>query len=205
MPTDEFFVLHGLRLKGLASAEAIEDAWGVESAAGHLAELAGSGCCQYRETPRASGYLLLPPGRDLHGRLLEGVRDEAGASALAALSDVYSRFEPLNSEFKDLCSRWQIKVGAPNDHTDPGYDDSRITELDELHGRFLPLVVRAGRALPHFQRYPPRFREALRRLRDDGDLEWFTKPLVDSYHTVWYEFHEDLIATLGRERRPDEA
>jgi hypothetical protein len=38
-----------------------------------------------------------------------------------------------------------------------------------------------------------------------GDKEWFTGPLVDSYHTVWFELHEDLMATLGLERATEEA
>jgi hypothetical protein len=33
-----------------------------------------------------------------------------------------------------------------------------------------------------------------------GEGDWFTSPLVDSYHTVWFELHEDLLATLGLER-----
>ena len=33
-----------------------------------------------------------------------------------------------------------------------------------------------------------------------GHGEWFDKPLIDSYHTVWFELHEDLLATLGLER-----
>ena len=27
-----------------------------------------------------------------------------------------------------------------------------------------------------------------------------TKPMIDSYHSVWFELHEDLLATLGIER-----
>ena len=30
-----------------------------------------------------------------------------------------------------------------------------------------------------------------------GDPDWFTRPTVDSYHTVWFELHENLLATLG--------
>jgi hypothetical protein len=31
-------------------------------------------------------------------------------------------------------------------------------------------------------------------------------PLIDSFHTVWFELHEHLLATLGIERgRPDPA
>jgi len=27
--------------------------------------------------------------------------------------------------------------------------------------------------------------------------------VIDSYHTVWFELHEDLLATLGRRRGDD--
>ena len=40
---------------------------------------------------------------------------------------------------------------------------------------------------------------ALDRIRG-GDLDWFTKPMIDSYHTVWFELHENLLATLGIQR-----
>jgi len=33
-----------------------------------------------------------------------------------------------------------------------------------------------------------------------GDVDWFTKPMIPSYHTVWFEMHEDLLCTLGIER-----
>jgi hypothetical protein len=33
-----------------------------------------------------------------------------------------------------------------------------------------------------------------------GELDWLTKPIMPSYHTVWFELHEDLLATLGIDR-----
>jgi hypothetical protein len=33
-----------------------------------------------------------------------------------------------------------------------------------------------------------------------GDRAAFTAPLVESYHTVWFELHQDLLLTLGRQR-----
>ena len=50
--------------------------------------------------------------------------------------------------------------------------------------------------LDRYGHYGPRFTAALARL-DAGELEWFTKPLIDSYHTIWFELHEDLLSTLG--------
>ena len=38
-----------------------------------------------------------------------------------------------------------------------------------------------------------------------GDHQWFTRPLIDSYHTVWFELHEDLLSTLGKERASEES
>jgi pyruvate,orthophosphate dikinase len=38
-----------------------------------------------------------------------------------------------------------------------------------------------------------------------GERDWFTKPLIDSYHTVWFELHEDLLSTLGKERASEES
>ena len=29
-------------------------------------------------------------------------------------------------------------------------------------------------------------------------------PLKDSYHTAWFEYHEELIALCGRDRAADE-
>jgi hypothetical protein len=37
-----------------------------------------------------------------------------------------------------------------------------------------------------------------------GDPTWLTRPLVDSYHTVWFELHEELIGGAGLTRE-DEA
>ena len=38
---------------------------------------------------------------------------------------------------------------------------------------------------------------------EDGEHDWFTSPRIDSYHTVWMQWHEDLLLALGREREQD--
>ena len=37
-----------------------------------------------------------------------------------------------------------------------------------------------------------------------GDLSMLASPMKDSYHTVWFEFHEELIALSGRDRAEEE-
>jgi hypothetical protein len=39
----------------------------------------------------------------------------------------------------------------------------------------------------------------LRRV-DRGERRWVDAPRIDSCHTVWFELHEDLLASLGLER-----
>ena len=38
-----------------------------------------------------------------------------------------------------------------------------------------------------------------------GDLDLLTKPIIDSYHTIWFELHEELIALAGRTREAEVA
>jgi hypothetical protein len=56
-----------------------------------------------------------------------------------------------------------------------------------------------ARAVPRLSPYRSRFDNALRRV-DAGEQEWFLAPLLDSYHTIWFELHEELIFLIGRTR-----
>lgn len=55
----------------------------------------------------------------------------------------------------------------------------------------------AGR-LARFSRYAKRLDRAVD--RSVGDPAWLESPALDSIHTVWFELHEHLLATLGRDR-----
>jgi pyruvate,orthophosphate dikinase len=39
----------------------------------------------------------------------------------------------------------------------------------------------------------------------DGSHEYIASPRIDSYHTVWFELHEDLILLAGRTREEETA
>ena len=52
---------------------------------------------------------------------------------------------------------------------------------------------------PRFGIYGRRFTEAVDAV-DAGRPEFVAAPTEDSVHTVWHEFHEDLLRTLGKER-----
>ena len=53
-----------------------------------------------------------------------------------------------------------------------------------------------------FDAYGPRLKSALDKVKR-GDTDWFAKPLIDSYHTVWMELHEDLVQLLGVDRHAE--
>jgi len=36
---------------------------------------------------------------------------------------------------------------------------------------------------------------------NEGEFEFFTGVKVNSYHNLWFELHEDLLCTLGLERK----
>ncbi|HEY4396826.1 MAG TPA: hypothetical protein VGO28_04070 [Acidimicrobiia bacterium] len=132
--------------------------------------------------------------------LRERTRLEPGSSKEAECAAVYESFGPLNREVLRVCTDWQVRPGgAPNDHGDATYDWSVVDRLTALDERAGPLLRRLGASIPQFAPYHERLRSARRRVVD-GEREWFTSPRVDSYHTVWMELHEDLLAALGRER-----
>jgi hypothetical protein len=63
----------------------------------------------------------------------------------------------------------------------------------------LPVIDTASGLVPRLGVYAERLDAALRRARD-GDMSWLTRPMIDSYHTVWFELHEELIGVAGRTR-----
>ncbi len=46
--------------------------------------------------------------------------------------------------------------------------------------------------LPRLNAYSAKLLAALSKIKA-GDTAWLTRPLIDSYHTVWFELHEELI------------
>jgi hypothetical protein len=195
-------VLHGLRLRGSAEPPAVAEVTGLDAAraAAELDALRDAGLVTYREG-RLAGFMLTPDGRVEHAARLAaeldvtGVRDEVHAR--------YQLFLEVNPRLLEVCTRWQLREvdgqQVHNDHTDPDHDAAVIDQLAEVHHDVTPVLTDLAELLARFGRYHPRLRSALEGVRG-GDLDLFTKPIVPSYHTVWFELHEDLLATLAIER-----
>jgi len=191
-------VLHALRLKGFADTGVVAAVAGVaeDEAARHLEKAASAGHATRRDG-RISGWALTPVGRSHHQELIAAELD--GSGARAAVEDGYRRFLGVNNELLTVCTDWQLRDNALNDHRDAAYDAGVIARLRAVDVKVQPVCADLGQVLRRFGEYGGRFTRALDRV-EAGEGDWFAKPMIDSYHTVWFELHEDLLATLGIER-----
>jgi hypothetical protein len=196
-----------VRLKGFADVGPIVDASGLDAADvdGLLAELGTHELARHRDG-RVSGWTLTPAGRALHAELVAA--ELAAAGCEAQIKAAYREFLGLNPRLLATASAWQLRQqdgqAVVNDHSDAAHDARVLADLRALHTDVAPLVARLGSLLARFGRYGTRLSSAVDRV-EAGEQDWFTKPLIDSYHTVWFELHEDLLSTLGKERASEES
>ncbi|MCW3015099.1 MAG: hypothetical protein JWO02_2191 [Solirubrobacterales bacterium] len=198
MPSTLLPTLQAVRLKGRTTAADVAGATGSDeaSAAQALAVLAADGLLR-----EANGkHRLTPEGKE---RLGQWLAEERAAVDQAALGELYEQFDPHNTTLKELAGTWQQRDGEPNDHSDAAYDGRVLDGIAGLHAAFAPFVDRLVGLAPRLAPYPARFEAALGRIRA-GEHAYFLRPVIDSYHTVWFELHEELIGLLGRSRQ-DEA
>ena len=193
-----YLVLHGLRLKGFADPHALADLVGLDAAdvGAALERSAHDGLVRHRDG-KISGWMPTPEGRALHAQLV--VRELEACGARAVIDDGYQRFLGLNDLLKQVCTDWQLRDGELNDHSDAAYDRAVVDRLIGVHLETEPVTRDLCAALARFGRYGERLARAARKV-DAGDLEWFTGVTIDSYHTVWFQLHEDLLVTLGIDR-----
>ena len=199
MTEDEFLAVHALAVKKSGSADAVAELLGSDV---ELAETALAAATDRSNVAGARGiYMVTPRGRDwLAGEYpvrYAGLRADAGADA------AYARFERINRDLLALFTDWQSVPSAGervlNDHNDPEYDAKVIDRLGALHDRTDRVFDALVAVEPRLARYSERLDRAHDRVLS-GEVDYVSGVKVDSYHTVWFEFHEDLLRMLGRSR-----
>ena len=65
-----------------------------------------------------------------------------------------------------------------------------------------PIVTAAAAQVPRLSRYSAKLQAALDNVHA-GETAWLSRPLIDSYHTVWFELHEELIVAAGLTRESE--
>ncbi|MDH3752378.1 MAG: transcriptional regulator [Acidimicrobiia bacterium] len=200
-------MLHALRLRGFVPADVLADGTGfaVADVEATLVDLDAGGLARYREG-RMTGWMLTPDGRAEGERLLADELDAAGRRDLVMAC--YEAFLARNSEMLEVCTAWQMREEdgeqKVNDHRDVAYDADVIERLGVLDATVQPICADLADGLARFAGYGPRFTSSLEKIRM-GDSDWFTKPMIDSYHTTWFELHENLLASLGIDRASEGA
>jgi pyruvate,orthophosphate dikinase len=196
---NELIMLQAVRLKGRATVAEVAPAVGAAESAvtRSIEQLKGRGLFE-----EAAGRVrLTPAGRQRLTVLLDVERQALDGSRLR---DAYERFAELNGRFKRLAIRWQLRDDDINDHTDGAYDGPILAELTELDGRLHHLLHEVIDVASRLVTYPVRFSGALGKVHA-GEHKWMLSPLIDSYHTIWFELHEELIELLGLSRQAEAA
>lgn len=204
----ELLVLTALRVTSFAPVERVAAAAGqpVDVVEGHLDDLLARELVKHRSGV-ITGWLLTPAGRVEGERQLAAELDATGTRD--AVRAAYEQFLALNGELLQVCTDWQLVGGTEshqlNEHLDPAYDATVVGRLAALHDKARTVTVALAAALDRYGAYESRLATALARVQagpggGDDWADWFTKPTIDSYHTVWFELHENLLATLGIER-----
>ena len=196
--SDPFFrTFHALRIKGFAKADVVAEVadMPVSVVQQHLADLEAREWAKFREAREL--WQLTPAGRDEHRMALA---EDVGHTQIAdRLRDCYHAFLAINERFKALCGDWQLRDGAPNDHTDTTYDQAVVARLVALTDEAVPVVTGMAAVLERLTPYAPRLVATCQRVVA-GETNMFTGVMCGSYHDVWMELHEDLILTQGIDR-----
>ncbi|MBU8577646.1 transcriptional regulator [Brevibacterium luteolum] len=198
-------VLHAVRLVGFADSETVAERAGTSHAdALRLLSVAEhAGWVQHVAFADLDGWSLTDSGKAENERQLMAERVSADPDDVVAA--VYRVFLPLNARLLRAVTDWQIKPTeadrfAPNDHFDRAWDGRVFEELTTLGREVAPLIENLSAVLARFDGYVARYESALRRAKS-GELDWIDKTDIDSCHRVWFQLHEDLVATLGIDRR----
>ena len=193
-------VLHAIGVKKHADPAAISAFLGMPTAkvTRLLADVTRSG----RVLETQGKFALLPLARvALDGQYS---REYAALRSDAGFIEAYETFERINGQLKTVITEWQtVELGGtrtPNDHSDHAYDDRIIGQLGDVHDRAERVLQKLEHSVARFSYYRTHLAAALEKA-EDGAIEWVSDARLPSYHTVWFELHEDLLRLLGRKRQ----
>ena len=181
----DFVALNAIYLKKMATAALIADvtALPADTISQRLAAAADAGWII--ELP--TGAMLLTEGTE---QLLAYYRDTyATVRADPAVLKWYESFEALNTRFIAAVTEWQRSEG-----------DERVERrLLQAAGKLVKDIKQLVPQIPRYSAYPRRLERSMD-LVDQGQRDFVCKPTIDSVHNIWFEFHEDILAVLGRPR-----
>ncbi|MHB9841454.1 hypothetical protein Q8F57_042310 [Paraburkholderia terrae] len=178
-----FLVLNALYLKKMANLAALVEC--VRLPAVDVQAALNEAVADGQAMDLNGEYLLDVPGR----RAVLEYYSEIYLPKRVAVTEWYERFETLNSQFLKLVSEFQTSGG-----------DARVlAQLMKVVGRQITALRKIESDIPRYGVYADRFATAIEKV-DLGDRSFVTNPRADSIHNIWFEFHEDILAVVGRPR-----
>lgn len=182
----EFRALHALRVKGAATADDVHQFVGGDGVERVLGPLEDGGLVTSRAAGDMAYFALSPAGRERHRFAVARRLDDEARARLAAVYD--DRFLAVNVRFKRLCAEWQREESF-----------ELIEEAVDVHEEIGCVLSVAASSDARFARYAERL-DTMMEAFQEGDAAALAAPVGESYHNVWFELHEDLLVTLGRDR-----
>lgn len=153
----------------------------------------------------AGSFRLTADGKDVGRERIAADTNLWGEASAGAALDA---FITLDHRMKETVTAWQMREagGAQtfNDHSDAAYDARVLGDLAALHADACAWLRPLDSGLPRLAIYRERLERAAVAVQG-GDLRYVASPRVDSYHSVWFELHEDLILLAGRNRADEVA
>ncbi|WP_159618894.1 hypothetical protein [Ruania rhizosphaerae] len=189
-------VLHTVRILGYAGGAAVSKRAGIPPAQVDevLLDAQAAGQVVWSQFTGDGGWSLTEAGKTLGEVLLAEELDRAGARV--EVEAVMTAVESLNWKVTNACTRWQLAELGIREQTISLAET--VEELANAGQAWATLEEQLVRRLPRFDGYYDRFSAALDRARTDPS--WVTATDRESAHRIWFELHEDLLATLGRSR-----
>ncbi len=172
-----------------------------EHAQSLLDELVGNGAAEQA----AGAYRLTAAGKEEARAALDRERQEWGEANAASALDSFIEFD---RRVKETVTAWQMREVEGeqqiNDHSDAAYDASVLSGLDAIHEEVGEWLDSQSESASRFADYRRRLDRAMSAV-SAGDHRYVASPRVDSYHSVWFELHEELILLAGRSRADEVA
>ena len=111
---------------------------------------------------------------------------------------MHAKFAPLNADVVAACSKLQLRWLSDGYQPNDGIDRQTHQTFAQAVASLSDLEVRLTAVLPRFSGYAKRLEQAVANAAMEP--AWLTATDRDSFHRIWFELHEDLIATLGIRR-----
>jgi len=205
---DRNAVIHAMLIKGFVTPDDLAPILFTtpDSVSAHLDDLVADGLAEIIGGSGPAGMVQLTDQGKAAGR--EAVaRDRAAwgqEMAAKALDDLLQ----FDLRMKETMTDWQIRTvdgqQVLNDHSDAEHDAAVLARFHALHGDSVAWLGQLAAGLNRLSSYVKRFNRAAEEVAN-GDTDYLASPRVDSFHSVWFELHEDLILLAGRTREEEVA